>query len=719
MKDDTSLIEKIKRQIIIFWEWLSPYLIQFWRSFRRKWKKYHLTKVSILSVLTIALGFSIYLNYLSRTANVEMLQAGLEQETRIIDVNEEEAGTLYSQQGTQVELEEMSDNIVDAVISTEDKRFYDHNGFDVIGIGRAAVGYITSGGIVGGGSTITQQLAKNAYLSADQTMIRKLRELFLAIEIEKHYSKEQILEMYLNNVYLGNGVWGMEDASQKYFGQSADSVSVEEGATLAGMLKAPSSYNPINNYDRAINRRNTVMNLMVTNELLTQEEYNQLSQVGLSLEDNYNRENDYRYPYYFDAVISEAVNRYGIEEEDIMNRGYTIHTTLSQPIQRQMDTSYSYDVLFPNAPDGTPAQSASVALDPASGGVRAIVGGRGEYTLRGFNRATQMKRQPGSVIKPLGVYAPALENGYNVDSMVQDELTTYGEGDAEYTPTNLSGIYQGEVPLHYALSNSLNAPTVWLLDEIGIGEGMSKLEEFGWPVTQDDRHLGSIALGGMSQGVSPLDLASAYSTFPNGGERVEPHFITKIVDATGNVIVENDRPDTTRVLNEQVNDEMNQLLLDVFDSGTAASNEPDGFEVAGKTGTTQRENGRGATDQWIVGYTPDIVVASWMGFDETTDSRYLTNFANEGIGMVFKNEMEHILPYTTQTEFAVDHISETEEEEETSVIDDFFNNPELQETIDNAVDTARQGVEQGVEQFRRGATEVGKDIRNWLDSRMN
>lgn len=716
---DASFFEKIKRQLIIFWKWISPHLKRFWRSFRRKWKKYHLTKISILSVLTIALGFSIYLNYLSRTANVEMLQAGLEQKTRIIDVNEEEAGTLYSQQGTQVELEEMSDNIVNAVISTEDKRFYEHKGFDVIGIGRAAVGYITSGGIVGGGSTITQQLAKNAYLSADQTMIRKLRELFLAIEIEKYYTKEQILEMYLNNVYLGNGVWGVEDASQKYFGESAMTVSVEEGATLAGMLKAPSSYNPINNYDRAINRRNTVMNLMVTNNLMSQEEYDQLSQVGLNLVDTYNKENDYRYPYYFDAVISEAVNRYGIDEEDLMNRGYTIHTTLNQTIQKQMDISYSNDVLFPSGQDGTPVQSASVALDPATGGVRAIVGGRGEYTLRGFNRAIQMKRQPGSVIKPLGVYAPALENGFEVDSMIQDELTTYGDGEGEYTPTNLSGTYQGQVPLHYALSNSLNAPTVWLLDEIGISKGMSKLEDFGWTVTKDDRHLGSIALGGMSHGISPLDLASAYSTFPNDGVRMEPHFITKIVDATGNVIVENDRPKSTRVLNETVNNEMNQLLLDVFDSGTAANNEPYGFDVAGKTGTTQRENGPGVADQWIVGYTPDIVVASWMGFDETTDTRYLTNYASQGIGMVFKNEMEHILPYTTQTEFSVERISETEEEGNTSIIDEFLNNPDVKETLDKATDTARQGLEQGVEQFKRGAREVGKDIKKWLENRRN
>lgn len=711
---NNQFLDKAKRQLIMFWEWLSPYLKKYWREFRRRWKKYHLTKISILSVLTIALGFSIYLNYLSRTANVEMLQAGLEQKTRIIDVNNEEAGTLYSQQGTQVDLEAVSDNITNAVISTEDKRFYEHNGFDLIGIGRAAFGLLTNGRIVGGGSTITQQLAKNAYLSADQTMIRKLRELFLAIEIEKHYSKEEILEMYLNNVYLGNGVWGVEDASKKYFGKPATDVTLQEGATIAGMLKAPSTYNPINNYDYAINRRNTVMMLMVDNEIITEEDYNQLSQTGLELTDAYNRTDDYRYPYYFDAVISEAVNKYGIEEEDLMNRGYTIYTTLSQTTQQQMDTSYENDSLFPVGQDGTPAQSASVAIDPSTGGVRAIVGGRGDYTLRGFNRATQMKRQPGSVIKPLGVYAPALENGYDIDSMITDELISYGE--TEYTPTNLSGTYQGQVPLYYALSNSLNAPTVWLLNEIGIGKGMSKLKEFGWEVDNSDRHLGSIALGGMSHGISPLDLASAYSVFANDGVRVEPHFISRIEDATGNVIAQNNNPKSHRVLSETINDSMNQLLLDVYDSGTAAANEPYGFQVAGKTGTTQREEGTGAKDQWIVGYTPDIVVATWMGFDETTESRYLTNNASSGVGMFFKYEMEHILPYMNNTQFAVEPINGDEEGDE-SILDRFLNNPEVQETVESIKENVQSGLQSGIEQFKRGAEEVGKDLRDWLNSR--
>lgn len=710
--ENNSFLEQAKRQVKAFWNWLAPYLVRFWQNFRRWWRKFHLTKVSLLAVLTIALGFGIYLNYLSRTANVETLEAGLEEKTQIIDVSGQEAGSLNSQQGSQVEIEEISDNLVQAVIATEDKRFYRHRGFDLIGIGRASLGYLTTGRVVGGGSTITQQLAKNAYLSADQTIIRKLRELFLAIEIEKNYSKDQILTMYLNNVYLGHGVWGVEDGSQKYFGKPASDLTVAEAATLVGMLKGPSAYNPIDNYDRAIDRRNTVLQLMVNNDYLTEDQYDEISQYGLNLVDNYDPIDDYRYPYYFDAVISEAIYKYGMDEEELMNRGYTIYTSLNQATQQELDASYRNDSLFASAQDGTPAQAASVALDPQTGGVMAVVGGRGDYTLRGFNRATQMRRQPGSVIKPLGVYAPALENGYHPDSLLQDELTSYGETD--YTPTNLSGTYQGQVPLHYALSQSLNAPTVWLLNEIGIDKGMAKLKEFGWQVDDQDRHLGSIALGGMSHGISPLNLASAYSTFANDGVRIEPHFITQIVDATGNVLVDNSQSKPHRVLNQQVNDEMNQLLLDVFDTGTAAVNEPDGYQVAGKTGTTQRENGPGATDQWIVGYTPDLVLASWMGFDESSETHYLSNYANQGVGVAFKYQMEHILPYTNQTDFNVDKINEEDQEDDGGGFLDFLQSPEFKEKVDSAIKSTKEGLAEGYDQFKRGAKEVGKDLVEWL-----
>ncbi|GEQ33058.1 penicillin-binding protein 2A [Marinilactibacillus psychrotolerans] len=685
-----------------FWIWLKPILKRFFIKFRRTWKKYHLSKSILLFVMIISLFFSVYLAYLAKTANVDSLRAGLEQTTTIIDNKGEEAGTLYDQKGTFVELENISSDIQKAVTSTEDQRFYGHRGYDLIGIGRAALGFITSGGITGGGSTITQQLAKNAYLSSDQTVMRKLRELFLAIEIEKHYSKEDILEMYLNNSYFGNGVWGVEDASHKYFGKTASEVTLSEAATIAAMLKAPSNYNPIDHYDRAIERRNVVLSLMADTNAISEQEAEATQQTDLAVSDGYIDEDGYRYPYYFDAVINEAVYQYDIPEEDLLNNGYTIYTNLDQAYQKQMDAAYANDYLFQNASDGTLVQSASIAINPKNGGINAVVGGRGEYTFRGYNRATQMKRQPGSVIKPLGVYVPALESGYKIDSLLHDELTSYGE--TNYQPENLSGTYSGEVPMYEALANSLNAPTVWLLNEIGINKGIKKLKDFGLSVTDKDNHLGAIALGGMDKGVSPLEIASAYATFANDGIYTEPHFISKIVDATGAVVVDNRNPKTKRVMSEKVTEDMNRMLLNVYSSGTAQNNQPSGYQVAGKTGTTQTNSGTGATDQWIVGMTPDIVLTSWMGFDRTTDEHYLQENSSKGVGMVMKSELEHILPYTNQTAFAVEDV----EKEGT----DTNNGQEILDQVNKGFEETKEVIRKGTNYLLDGADKVIDFFKN-------
>ncbi|MER2131071.1 MAG: PBP1A family penicillin-binding protein [Carnobacterium inhibens] len=652
--NESPFFDKVKKALLIFWEWIKPYLIKFHKKRQRVWKRYQINKIILLTVLTIALAASVYLLYLAKTANVSTLKAGLEQTTTIYDVNNEEAGTLYSQKGTFVSIDEVSDSIEQAVISTEDKRFYKHSGFDPIGIARAAVGYILNGGnIVGGGSTITQQLAKNAYLTLDQTVIRKLKELFLAIEIEKVYTKDEIIEMYLNNSYFGNGVWGVEDASQKYFGKSAADVTLSEAATIAGMLKAPSNYNPIDNYDNAISRRNVVLDLMATNELVTQEEVDELKAQELTLVDAYSEKEGYQYPSYFDAVINEAMYTYDLSEEAVLNKGYKIYTSLNQDYQRAMDVTYENDYLFQNAADGTLLESGSVALDPETGGVFAIYGGRKEHTFRGFNYATQMVRQPGSIIKPLAVYTAALEQGYSIDSMLVDEPLPYGKD--KYTPENVDDQYEGEVPMYQALAESKNAPAVWLLNEIGLNKGFKKVEEFGIPLvegTEGDEYLG-LALGGLSKGVSPLQMASAYTTFANEGVMSEGHFITKIVDATGAVIVDNTNSKKTKITTPEVADQMTSMLMGVFTNGTAQNNNPSGYTIAGKTGSTEvtfNDSG-GTTDQWTVGYTPDIVIATWMGFDPTDENHYMTTGSSTGVGPLFKQQMENILPYTELTVF--------------------------------------------------------------------
>ena len=341
--DFQSILRKIKAALISFWQWIRPYLGQFHRWRKRIWKKYHINKVILLLGLIVVLITSIYLFILAKQANVETLKSGLSQSTVIYDKKNEEAGTLYAQKGTYVELQAISPHIQDAVISTEDRNFYQHHGFDIKGIARAAVRMVLSGETSGGGgSTITQQLAKNAYLTLDQTFDRKAKELFLAIEIEKKYSKEEILTMYLNNAYFGNGVWGVQDASRKYFGVDASQVTISEAATLAGMLKGPGIYNPIDHPENANNRKNTVLSVMEENGKLTKEQYQAESQTDISqyLNDTYdNSESGYRYPYYFDAVIDEAVKEYGLDEADVMNKGYKIYTALDQDYQKQLEAT--------------------------------------------------------------------------------------------------------------------------------------------------------------------------------------------------------------------------------------------------------------------------------------------------------------------------------------------------------------------------------------------
>lgn len=699
--NEPTFFEKIKQQLKLFWKWLKPYLRIARQQISRVWKKYHFTKILILLILTISLVSSVYLLYLAKTANVSTLKAGLEQTTTVYDVDGEEAGTLYSHKGSFVSIDHISPSIQATVISTEDKRFYDHNGFDIIGIGRSAVGFVLNGGkISGGGSTISQQLAKNAYLTLDQTLIRKLKELFLAIEIEKKYTKSEILEMYLNNAYFGNGVWGVEDASHKYFGKSASEVSLSEAATIAGMLKAPTTYNPRDNMENALSRRNVVLDLLVKNEGVTPEAGEAAKNETLTLNDDYQQTNGYQYPYYFDAVVEEAINKYGLGEEEILNKGYKIYTSLNQDYQKRMDQTYTNDWLFEDAADGTLLQSGSVAMDPKTGGVLAIIGGRGEHTFRGFNRATQIKRQPGSIMKPLAVYTPALESGYEMDSLLKDEEASYGTDN--YTPKNYTHTYAGEVPMYQALAQSLNAPAVWLLDQIGLNKGIKKVEKFGIPVQEKDKYLG-LALGGTTGGVSPLQMASAYTTFSNEGVRSEGFFITKIVDATGAVIVNHTDPKQTKVTSPKIAEEMTSMLMGVFTNGTASNNAPNGYTIAGKTGSTEvtfNESG-GTTDQWTVGYTPDIVLATWIGFDETDENHYMGTGSSTGVGPLFKLEMENILPKTPQTAFGTENA-------ETLVQSEAEENPQWKKEL-------KDNIDQWSGQFKNGLDQLKDKTGKWIE----
>lgn len=684
-----KITESLKRFLSLFGSW-----------FKEKCHRYQVIRWFIVVCLSIFLATSIYLIYVAKTANVKGLENALERPTTIYDKDGDRAGYLYSQKGTWVSLDKISPNVADAVLSTEDRNFYHEYGFSIKGMVRALLlnlknRIMGSSDIAGGGSTLTQQLVKNAFLSQEQTISRKAKEIFIAMQVENTYSKKQILAMYLNNAYFGNGVWGIEDASEKYFGVHASQLTVPQAATIAGMLKNPNGYNPKDHPAESRQRRNVVLTLMKDNGKLTQEQMKSYQDSPMITSDNYQYDSGYRYPYFFDAVIDEAIKKCGLSEEDIMNRGYKIYTTLDQNYQSTMQTDFADSSLFPyDADDGTRAQGASIAIDPKTGGVTALVGGRNDsHVFRGYNRATQLVRSPGSTIKPLAVYAPALQHGYHYDSMVEDKHQAYGSN--KYSPKNATGTYQGKIMLYQALAESKNTTAVWLLNKIGVSEGYRSAEKFGLKLSDSDKNL-SLALGGLEKGVSPMTMASAYSAFANEGVKYDAHFIRRIVDASGKTIVDEEDADSTRVVSEKVANEMTSMMIDVYKNGTGVSAKPYGYTIAGKTGSTQ---GNGVdptaadTDRWYIGYTPDVVLATWVGFDSNKNS--IENAGTRGGAALFKSEMEGILPKTKQSQFKVKAAS-------TLAYENISSSSNLWDSIKNAganIEKSGSGIKQKVDSW--------------------
>lgn len=626
---------------------------KFMQAFKELWTYYRGWKWLIFLGLLVSFVLSSYLVLLAKTTSVETLKDALQSHTTIFSQDDVEVGNLNAGKGTYVSLEQISPYMQETVVQTEDKRFYSHNGFDAQGIGRAVLRLIinrnTSGG---GGSTLTQQLAKNAFLSQDQTLQRKLKELFLALEIEKVYEKSQILEMYLNHAYFGNGVWGVEDASWKYFGHSSAELNWNESMVLTGILKGPNIFNPIDDYEAAIDRRNVINDLLLKDGLISQEDHQTVFASDIPLYDNYYGQDNYTYPSYFDAVINEALAKTKIPEADLIGKGYKIYTHLNPAYQQALDQSYQVGGIFSEGQTGEDmVQSASIVMNPKNGGVQAVYGGRGEHTYRGFNRATDMRRSPGSTIKPLAVYVPALEKGYHMHSVVPDKVENY-DG---YAPENYDRQTDptGEVQLYYALAQSKNTTAVHLMDEIGIDKSINKLKQFGIPLQAEDKSL-TLALGALYKGVSVMEMANAYSAFANDGIRYEGSFIRRIEDASGKEIYNNERPAKFMVMTKNIAKDMTSMMLDTFGGqGTGYGAGPNTGMIAGKTGSTEvNEHNMDARDKWMIGYTPDFVLATWVGMDKTGETVY-----ESSISQLFNIQTSNILANSPQTPFDVTYAS--------------------------------------------------------------
>ena len=619
---------------------------------RKFWRRYHLTKIVIILGLSAGLLVGTYLFAIAKSTNVNDLQNALKTRTLIFDREEKEAGALSGQKGTYVELTDISKDLQNAVVATEDRSFYKNDG---INYGRFFLAILTAGRS-GGGSTITQQLAKNAYLSQDQTVERKAKEFFLALELTKKYSKEQILTMYLNNAYFGNGVWGVEDASKKYFGVSAAELTLDQAATLAGMLKGPELYNPLNSIEDSTNRRDTVLQNMVAAGYIDKNQETEAAGVDMAsqLQDKYEGKiSDYRYPSYFDAVVNEAVSKYNLTEEEIVNNGYRIYTELDQNYQANMQVIYENTSLFPTAEDGTHAESGSVALEPKTGGVRGVVGrvaGDDKPGFRNFNYATQSKRSPGSTIKPLVVYTPAVEAGWALNKQLDNHTMQYDS----YQVDNYAGIKTSpEVPMYQALAESLNLPAVATVNDLGINKAFEAGTRFGLNMEKVDRVLG-VALGGGVE-TNPLQMAQAYAAFANEGLMPEAHFITRIENASGQVI-KSHKNSQKRVIDKSVADKMTSMMLGTFTNGTGISSSPADYVMAGKTGTTEAVfNPEYTSDQWVIGYTPDVVISHWLGFPTTDENHYLAGSTSNGAAHVFRSMANTILPYTPSSTFTVEN----------------------------------------------------------------
>lgn len=642
---------------------------------RQFWRRYHIGKMLLILVAGLFLMVGGYLFYLAKTAKVSDLQEALKATTVIYDRNNEYAGTLSGQKGTYVELDAISDHLEQAVIATEDRTFYSNKG---INFSRTLLAVLTLGKS-GGGSTITQQLAKNAYLTQDQTIKRKAREFFLALELTKKYSKDDILTMYLNNAYFGNGVWGVEDASQKYFGTSAANLSLDEAATLAGMLKGPEIYNPYYSIENATNRRNTVLYAMVDAEVISQEVADEATAVGMGnqLADTYvGKTDDYKYPSYFDAVINEAIETYGMTEKDILNNGYKIFTELDQNYQTGMQTVMDDDQFIYVAADGEQSQAASVALDPKTGGVRGLVGRSNStenVTFRSFNYATQAKRSPASTIKPLIAYAPALAAGWSIEELLPNRSRDF----SGYSPSNSGGVETEDVPMYQALANSYNIPAVYAVEQLGMDKAIAYGKKFGLPMSDVPKELGMALGSGVT--ASPLEMSQAYSAFANGGVMHKAHLITRIETSSGEVIKKY-TPSSKRVVSQSVADQMTSMMLGTFTNGTGAYANAYGYTLAGKTGTNETSFDVSLiSDQWVIGYTPDVVLTHWLGFSQTDESHYITDpYGNASA--LYSTLASYVLPYTEGTSFTVENayaqngIPALNAEEETStsrtIIDD-------------------------------------------------
>ena len=577
----------------------------------------------------------------------------------VYDTQGNEIATLHGGENrVTVPLDQMPQHLLDAVVASEDIRFYQHHGVDFRSILRALVVDLRdtirnrSVTFSQGASTITMQLVKNVVDETEKTLPRKIKQALLAIEFEKKYSKEEILYYYLNEIYMAPSVFGMQAASEYYFNKDVSDITLAEAATLAAILRAPGLYDPYTDAEGVLVVRNAVLGAMCNFDPSYKEQAElAMTEPLVVYEGDINDEAYYQHPWFVDYVISEAMKVLedkGLEPELVYTGGLHIHTTLDVDVQGAMERAFADPWNFPESYTGDIVESAMVIVETKTGMIRGLMGGR-EYTARrGFNRATDMLRSPGSTIKPLVTYAPAIDLGYGAAYVIDDSPIASGG----WSPNNDDFTYMGRITLRRAVMYSRNVCAVKVLMQIGAETGWEYGVKNGLPLVETDAGL-AMTLGGLTYGVSPLSMAGGFATLGNYGVHIDPYAITEITNAMGDTIYKAE-PELVQVFSPAAAYIMTDILTSAVQGGTGTNAAIYGWQVAGKTGTNALPsedpdyNGlSGTKDAWFCGYTNALAAAVWMGYDNKRDDdgylQYLSIFGGSYPAGLFRTVMSEAL----------------------------------------------------------------------------
>lgn len=575
---------------------------QHHKPYKRKKMLYRLA-MSLFGLLGVSLIIGgILLAYLYITP---LPMAETQRYSRLMDNRGNVIATFSSNGHTseQIQLEDISPLLINATLAIEDRKFYDHPGFDLRGMARALLVNLKHMDSKQGASTLTQQLARNLYLSHEKTLVRKLKEAKFAIQLEMKYDKDEILEMYLNEIYYGHGAYGIESAAQLYFDKSAKDLTLAESAMLAGIPKGPTYYSPYNYMNNAVQRQKTVLHAMVETGFITRSEADKAASEKIALQPKDRQQNKGIASFFRDYVRGILINEFNITEQQLEQGGLDIYTTLDPQAQKAAE-----EVVEKEMDSKSELETALVSIDPRNGHIKAMVGGK-DYRKNQYNHALAKTRQPGSAFKPI-MYLTALDSGQLTGISTfnsQPTLFHYDNNRKTYKPSNFGDKYFGEINMRQAIAASDNIYAVNTILQIGAEEVVKMAEKMG--ITSPLEPVPSLALG--TSPISPLEMASAFAVLANNGQRIPPIAVLRITDAIGRTVYTAPETKGEQVVDPAAAYVLTRMMEDVFETGGTGRRVSSLMKrpVAGKTGTTD-------TDAWLVGYTPELSTAVWVGYDK-------------------------------------------------------------------------------------------------------